>query len=223
MSEITDVYDFQAEWSGHGFDAVVLAGGDYPSHACPLAVIEGATRLVACDSAGEELLRRGIVPMAIVGDCDSMSPEFRNEYSDIIYKEDEQDYNDLTKATRFCIERGCRRIAYVGVTGKREDHTLANIALLDFFRSSLGIEPVMFTDYGVFLSASGTASFKTFVHQQVSIFNLSCSELDGDGLRWQPYAFGSFWQGALNEATGNAVTLRGNGAYIVFLTYEAKH
>ena len=204
------------------FDAVVLASGDFPTHTVPLALIGGARMLVACDSAGEDLLRRGITPTAIVGDCDSMSAAFRQQYKDIIHRVDEQDYNDLTKATRFCISRGCRSIAYVGCTGKREDHTLGNISLMNFFRRELHIAPMMFTDYGTFVPASGSTVFRTFARQQISIFNLSCTRLEGEGLRWQPYPFEAMWQGTLNEAMGDEVTLRGDADYIVFLTYERK-
>lgn len=211
-----------ASLQSDAFDAVVIANGDFPTHAVPLALIGGARMLVACDAAGEQLLRRGIVPTAIVGDCDSMSDAFRQQYKDIIYRVDEQNYNDLTKATRFCISRGCRHIAYVGCTGKREDHTLGNISLLHFFLCELHIAPVMFTDYGTFVPAFGETSFRTFARQQISIFNLSCTHLEGEGLRWQPYPFKALWQGTLNEATGDAVTLRGDADYIVFLTYERK-
>lgn len=87
-----------------GFDAVVVAGGDFPTHAVPLTLVEQSRMLVACDSAGEELIRRGYMPTAIIGDCDSMSQEFLTAHRDIIYKVEEQDYNDLTKATRFCVD-----------------------------------------------------------------------------------------------------------------------
>lgn len=203
------------------FDAVIVAGGDFPTHPVPLAVMERARMLVACDSAGEELVRRGFKPTAVVGDCDSMSAEFRAAHADLINKVEEQDYNDLTKATRFCIGRGCRRIAYVGATGKREDHTLGNISLIDFYRRELHVDAVMLTDYGVFFAASGETTIATFAGQQISIFNLTCTQLDGDGLRWQPYAFSALWQGTLNEALGESVTLRGDGSYIVYAVYKS--
>ncbi len=149
-----------------------------------------------------------------------MSQEFLTAHRNIIYKVEEQEYNDLTKATRFCVERGCRRIAYVGATGKREDHTLGNISLLDFYRREMHIAALMATDNGVFLSASGTTELATFAGQQVSIFNLTCSHLEGDGLRWQPYAFAAMWQGTLNEATGESITLHGDGSYMVYGVYE---
>lgn len=216
----SDNTEFLASLQPDAFDAVIVAGGDFPTHPVPLAVMERARMLVACDSAGEELVRRGYKPTAIVGDCDSMSAEFRAKHADIIYKVEEQDYNDLTKATRFCTERGCRRIAYVGATGKREDHTLGNISLLDFYRRELHVDALMLTDYGVFIPAAGKTAIRTFAGQQISIFNLSCTQIDGDGLRWQPYAFSALWQGTLNEALGESVTLRGDGNYIVYAAYK---
>lgn len=204
------------------FDAVVVASGDFPTHPVPLGILAKARHIVACDSAGEALFVHGFAPEAVIGDCDSMSAAFRSEHSDIVCKVDEQDYNDLTKATRFCIERGWRRIVYVGCTGRREDHTLGNISLMSFYHTQLGVNPVMLTDYGTFVPARGVATFRSFARQQVSIFNISCTRLEGKGLRWQPYAYRQMWQGTLNEALGEEFTLQGDGEYIVYMTHEAK-
>ena len=82
----SDNTEFLASLQPDAFDAVIVAGGDFPTHPVPLAVMERALMLVACDSAGEELVRRDYKPTAIVGDCDSMSAEFRAKHADIIYK-----------------------------------------------------------------------------------------------------------------------------------------
>lgn len=202
------------------FDAVVVASGDYPTHHLPLAIVEQAKMLVACDSAGEYLIKeQGIVPHAIVGDCDSMTPQFRKQYASIIHHVAEQDYNDLTKATRHCVSLGAKTIAYIACTGKREDHTLGNIALMHFFWRKLGVKAVMITDYGTFLTASGSTTFSTFEGQQVSIINMGCHTLSGEGLRWQPYAYEAMWQGMLNEAIGTSITLTGDADYMVYLTH----
>lgn len=206
------------------FDAVILADGDFPKHPTPISLLKNAKMLVCCDAAGEHLvLNHGIMPTAIVGDCDSMNKDFHCQHADIIYKVDEQDYNDLTKATRLCLSKGCRRIAYLGCTGKREDHTIGNVFLLNFYKRELGIYPVMITDYGYFIVAGpGTTQFASFARQQVSIFNISCTELNGNGLRWQPYPFKELWQGSLNEACDNTFEINANGEYIVYMTHEAK-
>lgn len=209
-------------WNGE-FEAVILCSGDFPTHRIPLDILDSAQYLVACDDAGERLVAHcGAIPDAVVGDGDSMSPDFRRMYADRIHIVSEQDYNDQTKATRFCAAQGLRRIAYIGSTGRREDHTIGNISLLQFYRRELGVNPVMLTDYGAFIPCSGETRLASFPRQQVSIFNHSCSRLTGEGLRWQPYAASELWQTTLNEATGCDVTLHGNGEYTVFMTYEAK-
>lgn len=204
------------------FDAVILCSGDFPTHSIPLGILHSARFIVACDNAGERLIGKGIVPDAIVGDGDSMIADFRRKYAGIIHIVGEQDYNDQTKATRFCVAHGFRHIAYIGSTGRREDHTIGNISLLQYYRRELGAEPVMITDYGTFVPCEGIAAFGTFARQQVSIFNVSCHALTGSGLRWQPYAARELWQTTLNEATGDRVTLEGDGEYIVYLTHESK-
>ena len=162
------------------------------------------------------------MPDAIVGDGDSLNEVFKERYRDILHIIDEQDDNDQTKATRHCLSMGFRSIAYVGATGKREDHTLGNISLIERYRNEMGIDAVMLTDHGYFVAAEGDAEFETFAGQQVSIFNFSCSRIESSGLKWNSYAYDSWWQGTLNEATGNSVKFCADGRYLVFRTYKGK-
>ena len=129
---------------------------------------------------------------------------------------------DLTKATRFCLGRGWRRLAYLGATGKREDHTLGNISLLVRYMREMDVLPAMITDYGYFTPAQGRQLFQSFPGQQVSIFNYGCRTLGSQGLRWESYPYQMAWQGTLNESAGDSFTLTGDGDYLVFRTFEAK-
>ncbi len=204
------------------FDAVILGNGDFPSSTTPLALLESANFLCCCDGAAVGCISRGYKPDAIVGDGDSLPEDFKETYRDIIHLEDEQEDNDLTKATRHCVRLGFRRIAYVGATGKREDHTLGNISLIERYMSEMGLTPVMFTDYGCFIPGCGTETFETFPRQQISIFNFTCNKITGTGFRWDTYPYRSLWQGTLNEAKGDSVTIEADGTYLCFFTYEAK-
>ncbi|MBQ7157286.1 MAG: thiamine diphosphokinase [Bacteroidaceae bacterium] len=211
------------------YDAVILADGSFPVEGHVLDVLNNAKYLCCCDSAGMEMVRRGRVPDAIVGDGDSMTEEFMEEYRDIIHIVSEQEYNDLTKSTQH-VARHLRksisdrpiRIAYLGCTGKREDHTLGNISLMAYYMQAFSIEPYMLTDYGIFMPASGTCTFPSAPRIQVSIFNMDCTELSSTGLRWASYPYRQWWQGTLNEAVGDSFTLCGNGTYIVYQTYLPK-
>ena len=105
-----------------GFDAVILANGLFPTAEEPLRLLREARYVVCCDGAACHWLQCD----AIVGDGDSVPEELRNRLIQI----DEQEDNDLTKATRYCLSKGMRRIVYLGATGRREDHTLGNISLI---------------------------------------------------------------------------------------------
>lgn len=91
------------------FDAVVAANGELPTGGIALEVLSKARFLCCCDGAGERLSALGYMPDAIVGDGDSMSAAFRESHAGIIEKVDEQDDNDLTKATRLCMSHGFAR------------------------------------------------------------------------------------------------------------------
>ncbi len=204
------------------FDAVILCDGDYPSHPIPLSILNKAKYLVCCDGAGMNHILHGGTPDAIVGDGDSLPTDFKKRYADILHIVHEQEDNDQTKATRFCIEQGCHRIAYIGSTGKREDHTLGNISLLIRYMKDFHLDVTMITDNGYFTPASKEQSFESFARQQISIFNFDSTQLSGTGFRWQPYPYREFWQGALNEAIGDEVSIKANGSYLLFHTFEAK-
>ena len=205
------------------FDAVILAGGDYPQHPLPLSILSQARHLVCCDSAFQ-LLNASLVHQveAIVGDGDSLSDELKKRYQSILYLEEEQEHNDLTKATRYCQSKGYHRIAYLGTTGKREDYTLGNISLMIEYLRRERISPVLITDYGTFVPCFGDNVFESFARQQVSIFNFGCTILENENLRWPSYAYETWWQGTLNEALATRFSFHADGYYLVYRTHEAK-
>lgn len=117
------------------FDAVILCNGEFPTHPKALEVLHNAKYLCCCDGAAEECLAHGICPDAIVGDGDSLPKALKERYADIVHIVKEQEFNDMTKATRFCKNRG-PRIAYLGATGKREDHTETSSCCRSIWRRS---------------------------------------------------------------------------------------
>lgn len=212
----------QAGLSSITYDAVILAAGDYPTHPIARGILENASYLVCCDGAAQGLIAHGILPHAIVGDGDSLPDDIKTKYPHLIHTETEQEYNDLTKSTRFAVAQGFQQIAYLGCTGQREDHTLGNISLMSFYRREFHIQPVMYTDNGIFTPAFGTQTFSSFPRQQVGIFRIHCDELSSEGLRWKSYPYTEWWQGTLNEAIGDTFTIHSDGEYIVYQTYAPK-
>ena len=200
------------------FEAVVVAGGDYPTALQPLAVLHNAPYVVCCDGAADRYIATGHVPDAIVGDGDSISANNRAEYAHLLHIIAEQETNDQTKAVRFLLEQGKRRIAIVGATGRREDHTIGNISLLIEYARA-GAQVRSFTDHGVFIPCNGDTTLKCRKGQQVSIFAITAKNLSAEGLLYPIYDFTNWWQGTLNECTGKEFTIHANGEFLLFVNY----
>ena len=197
------------------FGTVIVANGTFPKHEVPLGILRNASHVVACDGAVIHCPQAEVV----IGDGDSVPEAFR----DRLIQMTEQEDNDLTKATRYCLSRGWRRIAYIGTTGKREDHTLGNISLLMRYYRDMGIEGIIFTDYGYFTPAQGNHTFQSLPGQQVSIFNFGSTCISSEGLKWNSYAYRELWQGTLNQALTDRFTLHADGYYMVYQTYKEKN
>ena len=200
------------------FDAVIVAGGEFPTAPQPLEVLQNAPFVVCCDGAADRYIATGCVPDAIVGDGDSISIGNREKYAHILHIINEQESNDQTKAVRFLVAQGKRKIAIIGATGRREDHTIGNISLLIEYARA-GIEVCSFTDYGVFVPCNGTTTHKCRKGQQLSIFCITAKELNAEGLLYPIYDFTNWWQGTLNECTGDTVTIHAQGEYLLFFNY----
>ena len=202
----------------HKFDAVVLAGGDYPTAPQPLEILNNAEYIVCCDGASDNYISLGHTPDAIVGDGDSISPENREKYADRLHIVNEQESNDQTKAVRFLLSQGKQQIAIVGATGRREDHTIGNISLLIEYARA-GASVYSFTDYGVFVPCNGITTHNCRKGQQLSIFCITAKALSAEGLLYPIYDFTNWWQGTLNECTGDSVTIKAEGEYLLFFNY----
>lgn len=198
-------------------DAVVLANGEYPASPLPLKILAEAPYVVCCDGGADEYIRRGHTPDVIIGDGDSLSDENRRKFGHILHRISDQETNDQTKAVNFLLSKGKRRIAIIGATGKREDHTLGNISLLiDYLRA--GADVRTYTDYGIFIPCRSTRTFPSHPGQQVSIINFTAHGLHGKGLVYPLSDFTNWWQGTLNECTSTEFTIEAEGEYLVFVT-----
>ena len=200
------------------FDAVIVAGGEFPTAPQPLEILQSAPYVVCCDGAADRYIATGRVPDAIVGDGDSINAENREKFAHLLHIISEQESNDQTKAVRYLLEHGMRRIAIVGATGRREDHTIGNISLLIEYARA-GCQVRSFTDHGVFIPCNGTTTHKCRKGQQVSIFSITARDLSAEGLLYPIYDFNNWWQGTLNECTGDEFTINANGEYLLFINY----
>ena len=196
--------------------AVVLANGNYPTHPLPCAILQESDFVVCCDGAVNAYLNTGKYPVAVVGDGDSITPANAALLQAIIEPVTEQETNDLTKAIHYCTAHGKKIIYILGATGKREDHTIANISLLAEYMPF--VEVVMVTDEGTFTPVESSAIFETYAGQQISLFSLEAKPLSVKDLRYpiQDRILTNWWQATLNEAIGDSFTLYTSGKMLVY-------
>ena len=196
-------------------DAVILANGDYPSASLPLQILGEAPFVVCCDGGANEYIAQGHLPSIIIGDGDSLSEENRLKYVSLIHHNPDQETNDQTKAVQYLLSEGKKRIAIVGATGKREDHTIGNISLLmEYARTydleGLGVNVEMISDYGSMFAVTDTFEMDCGEGRRVSIFSPDNSlRIKSEGLEWptDDVVFDNWWKATLNRATKDTVHL----------------
>lgn len=210
---------------------IILANGAYPE--CPLALelirrwSEGGEgyRLICCDGAVNKLLQHtGLLPDAVVGDLDSISPELRRHLEGRIHHRPDQETNDLTKAMNFVAhELSLRAVTLLGISGGREDHLLGNIALLPGYASMVD-ELLALTDEGHFRLISSPSVLEVERGQQVSLFDFFGSPLTARGLHWplESFRLPYLWSGTLNRADQEEIYLEAETPLLVFLAKQCK-
>ena len=187
---------------------VILANGEKPTHSIPLHILINAEKIVCCDGAITFLEQQNIVPHIIIGDCDSISEAQKEKYKSLIQTDQNDEYNDLQKAIKYCMTNGWKEIVILGAAGYRDDHFLANIGILMHYANKLSL--TMITNYGIFIPIHQTSSFKSFSGQQISIFSFSPEvKITFHGLKYPvcKHKFKELWEGSLNEAISDHFTI----------------
>jgi len=193
----------------NSLEAVILADGNFPAHQIPLTCLRKADHIICCDGSAESLIAADMEPEAIVGDLDSISPVISDRFAGRLFRDSDQDTNDLTKAVRWCINKRYKEVVILGATGKREDHTIGNISLLTEYAREISV--CMVTDTGTFTPLLKSSVVKCFPGQQVSVFSINPeTEITSIGLLYElnNLKLHNWWRATLNEATGDTFELR---------------
>ena len=187
---------------------VILCNGQFPAHPTPLALLDKAEKIICCDGAAEKLVQYGREPYSIVGDMDSLPLRLKEKYKNRIVYDSDQETNDLTKAVQWCSRQQIEPLVALGATGLREDHAIANIALLCDYKDFIDIVAV--SDTGVFVPINCSQTFNCRPHQQVSIFAVTPDTLiTSSGLKYEvcKRRFTNWNQGSLNETLTDNFTI----------------
>ena len=111
---------------------LIVSGGNSPKDELFLEEIEKANYLIAADKGLETFIKNNVKPDLVVGDFDSVQEKFKEELKNfnVLKFKPEKDLTDSEIAFSEALKKSPKELIFLGFTGTRLDHTLANIGLL---------------------------------------------------------------------------------------------
>jgi len=155
---------------------LIIAGGNPPANALLQTQLKHASYVIGVDGAAAFLRRLAVVPDVLIGDFDSADmacvERLERAGARIIRLPQEKNETDTEGAVCHAIDAGADDIVLLGATGKRTDHTLANLSML--IRSErAGVRCRIMDGYNELRAVSGEYDLYGRVGQTVSILPLT--------------------------------------------------
>lgn len=113
--------------------------------------------IIGVDGGCNHLVENNIRIDLIIGDLDSL------KYKNVVYNnrhilKTDMDYNDLEIAMKYCFDNNFKKVYLFGFTGKRSDHFLFNLKVMQKFYE-MGLDILMIDDYHVITLFKGERTF----------------------------------------------------------------
>jgi len=198
--------------------SVIIANGEFSASDREISVLQSVDRIVCADGGANHIVSTDFTPDLIIGDMDSLLPAAKKKYKDVdIIKDTNEDIIDLMKAVDHEISIGIDRIIFLGATGHRPDHSIANFSLLK--RYAPVVEISILNNYAEIDYIRESITFESPVGRKISLIVMSgISLITSQGLKWEldgeSHDFSPF--GISNEVQSSPVTLNieGDGVFL---------
>jgi thiamine pyrophosphokinase len=165
---------------------LIIANGELPGADILMKLVTKSDIIIAADGGGNNCYKKNINPDFIIGDLDSIEePVLKHfKYCEII-KIENQNRNDLEKALQFSQTLKPDIIRITAAFGKRLDHSLANLLLL---QTRFQRQPLEFYDpCGCLSLISGKYELSNPIGTVVSLFSfLPIQGLSLSGFQYSP-------------------------------------
>ncbi len=194
---------------------VILADGEPPSHPAPLSILESAGTLICTDGAAATAVRLGRNPDIVIGDMDSVDKASLPDGAQVI-DVPQQNSTDLEKALDFCIKQGVQSATLLGLSGGREDHMLANFAVMIDASAKLELSAV--TDHHTVHPLTGERKFSFVSGATISLLTPHGEPaVTTEGLKYplENEALCSGGHGISNVAEGSQFSVRVTGGVVL--------
>ena len=198
---------------------VLLINGEFPTHPVPLRFLNSAETIICTDGSADKLLENGCTPDVIIGDMDSTKLK-KDDFKGVWISSPNQNKTDLQKTLDWCIANNLNDVIILGAMGKREDHSLGNLHVLDAFSRKLKMKFV--TNYAVIYSFKGKRTFSSLKGQQISIVAIeNVKSISTVGLKYElnNEQFPPACNGISNEAESDEFTIETTEPIWLFINH----
>lgn len=159
-------------------DPVLVVGGGEadPQDIRDFAIL--ASVVVAADGGAKALGAAGLRPHHVIGDLDSLAPQDREAFADVLYHVSEQSTTDFEK----CVSRITSPLIYaLGFTGGRVDHFLSVVNVMARYADK---RIILVGPEDVSVVVRGTLALSLDTGTRLSIMPLEALNCETQGLRW---------------------------------------
>ena len=201
---------------------LIIANGKSPQKQLLQKLVNNSDCIIAADGGCNICFKNNIYPDYVIGDFDSIDNKLKKHFnnSEFIYRPG-QDEHDLLKALKFCESLKPKIVVVTSVFGKRIDHTLSNLFILQNQKFNFGLEFI--DDYGKVFIINHKFEFNLAKNHPISF--LSYKPVFGitlKGFKYNlknkdfPYGF----NGASNEIIKSPATVNlKNGSLIAIIPH----
>ncbi len=157
--------------------ALIIANGEACSDELLGQLLEWSPFVVVLDSAAHRVLELGIKFDVLLGDFDrDFDPNaiLDKQYPLEIVQAPDQNKTDLEKGIEFLIERAFPAVNIVWATGRRADHTIANLTNIVRYKNQIKI--VLFDDYSKVFPLVGVYEKWYAAHTLISLVPIGTVE-----------------------------------------------
>jgi len=166
---------------------IILANGKSPKKNI-IAYFQksGYSRLICADGGANSAFKMKIVPDAIIGDLDSISPKTLKEFKSLskIIKLKRQNDTDVEKCLKYVIKNKFDEVLLLGVTGNRLDHTFCNLGIVLKFFPSIKIS--LIAENSFLKAYNGNIELSTHPGETISLYGISSkTTISSHGLKYE--------------------------------------
>ncbi len=157
--------------------ALIIANGEACSDELLGQLLEWSPFVVVLDAAADRVLELGIKFDVLLGDFDrnfDFEAILARQYPLEIVHTPNQDKTDLEKGIEFLIDRAFPAVNIVWATGRRADHTIANLTNIVRYKNQIKI--VLFDDYSKVFPLVGIYEKWYAAHTPISLIPVGMVE-----------------------------------------------